>query len=112
MRPQKKPSYLSHYLVLNDLIEGIDVRQYPDTLHYNTSRIENIKNDLVREGIKFDEDAKALSRFSHYKPYVIIRTRENLELAEQVLKRFATNKVMEFLEQHPPKFNEAKSWSY
>jgi len=111
MDKQKKPAFVSHYLVLSDLIAGIDVRQYPDMLHYNTSRIENIKNDLVKEGIQFDEDAKALSRFSYYKPYIIIRTKENLELAEQVLKRFATDKVMEFLEQHPPKFNETKSWS-
>jgi len=112
MKLQKKPSYLSHYLVLSDLIAGIDVRQYPDILHYNTSRIENIKNNLVKDGLLFDEEAKAFSRFSYYKPYVLIRSKDNLELAKQVLKKFATDKVMDFLEQHPAKINEAKSWNY
>jgi hypothetical protein len=97
---QAKPSFLSHYLVLKDLIDGIDVRKYPDTIHYNTSRIENIKNDLSNKGILFDEDAKASSRFSYYKPYIIIRTKDNLELAKEILNQYETKKVLEFLENH------------
>ncbi len=97
---QTKPSFLSHYLVLKDLINGIDVRKHPDTIYYNTSRIENIKNDLSNKGILFDEDAKAQSRFSYYKPYIIIRTKDNLELANVILKQYATKKVLEFLANH------------
>lgn len=92
-----KPPFFSHYLVLKDLIAGIDVRKYPDTIYYNTSRIENIKNDLSNKGILFDEDATAQSRYSYYKPYIIIRTKDNLELAEETLKQYATKKVLEFI---------------
>ena len=30
----KKPPYTSRYLVLRDLIAGVDVRQYSDVVHY------------------------------------------------------------------------------
>lgn len=55
----KKPSYVSHYLVLSDLIKGIDVREKVDFICYLTSRIENIKADLVKEGIEFQDDISA-----------------------------------------------------
>ena len=93
-----KPNFISHYLVLRDLINGIDVRQHSDSLVYLTSRIENIKNDLVKRGLRFDDDAVAYSRYSYYKPYVLIQDQENMELAKAILESFETEKVMQFLE--------------
>ena len=43
MKKIKKPPFLSHYLVLRDLIDGVDVRSKNDSIFYFTSRIENIK---------------------------------------------------------------------
>ena len=95
----RKPAYVSHYLVLRDLIEGIDVRQYSDSIVYLTSRIENIKNDLKnKDGLRFDEDARAESKYAHYKQYVLERDAANMALAEQLLKRYGTDKVLRFLE--------------
>ena len=95
----KKPPYISHYLVLRDLLNGVDVRQYSDSVHYLTSRIENIKNDLVKQGLEFDEAAIAKSKYSHYKPYILIRTEENLKRAEKLLKRYGTANVLRFFDE-------------
>lgn len=94
-----KPHFTSHYLVLNDLIKGVDVRQHSDSVVYLCSRIENVKNDLVKQGLQFDEDAIAKSRYSHYKPYVLKTDRENMELAEEILKKYSTAKVLAFLDE-------------
>lgn len=94
----KKPPFISHYLVLNDLIEGVNVREYSDNIVYMTARIENIKNDLVNQGLKFDENAKAKSRYSTYKPYVLIRSEENIRRAKELLERYRTPKVKAFLD--------------
>lgn len=94
----KKPSYVSHYLVLNDLIKGIDVREKVDFIHYLTSRIENIKGELVKEGIEFQEDITKLTKYSYYKPYVLAQSKENLQRAEHLLNKYATDEVLEFLE--------------
>ncbi|WP_309499701.1 hypothetical protein [Sulfurovum sp.] len=99
MLPAKKskPAFVSHYLVLRDLIDGVDVRQYSDSVVYLTSRIENIKNYLVKCGLRFDDDAVAYSRYSYYKPYVLMQDQENIELAKSILESFKTEKVMQFL---------------
>lgn len=94
----KKPSYVSHYLVLKDLLQNIDVRIHSDVIVYFTSRIENIKVDLVKSGIKFIEDVSKESRYSHYKPYILYPTKENLDNAEKLLKRYETDEVLSFLE--------------
>lgn len=91
-----KPNFISHYLVLRDLINGIDVRQYSDSVVYLTSRIENIKNDLVKRGLRFDDNAVAYSRYSYYKPYVLMQDQQNMELAKDILESFKTDKVMQF----------------
>lgn len=100
MLPPKKskPAFISHYLVLRDLISGVDVRQYSDSIVYLCSRIENIKNDLVNHGLKFDDDAVAYSTYSHYKPYVLVQDSENIELAKTILESLKTDKVVQFLE--------------
>ncbi len=95
----KKPPYTSHYLVLNDLIKGIDVRQHSDSVFYLCGRIENIKNDLVKEGLRFDEEAIAYSKYSHYKPYILKTNKENIKHAEELLKRYATPQVLAFLDE-------------
>jgi len=97
----KKPKHISHYLVLKDLLDGIDVRQYSDTITYLTSRIENIKMDLVKSGIEFIEDVSRESRYSHYKPYILHPTTENLNKAKEILKNYASDEVLSFLEQKP-----------
>lgn len=98
----RKPPYISHYLVLKDLLDGIDVRQFSDTIVYLTSRIENIKVDLGKDGVLFIEDVSRESKYSHYKPYILYPSTENINHAKKVLERYTTNEVIEFLE-HKPK---------
>ncbi len=81
-------------------MNNVDVRQFSDRVVYLTARIENIKNDLVKQGLRFDEEAKANSTYSHYKPYILIKDSENMELAKKLLKRYSTDKVIQFLKQH------------
>jgi len=95
----KKPPYVSHYLVLRDLIDGIDVRTHSDMIVYLTARIENIKGDLVKQGIEFIEDISRESKYSNYKPYILLPTKDNINRAEEVLIRYATSDVLSFLEQ-------------
>lgn len=95
----KKPPFISHYLVLKDLIAGIDVRAKSDTIFYLTSRIENIKLDLVKDGVEFIEDISKETRYSHYKPYLLIPSESNLQKAKEVLKRYETKKVLDFISQ-------------
>jgi len=92
-----KPPFVSHFLVLRDLVQGIDPRQYSDKVRYLTSRIENIKCDLVGRGLEFREETKKSSH-SFYKPYYLKETAENMELAEQLLEEYYTKKVKVFLE--------------
>lgn len=97
MKKNHKPPYTSHYLVLKDLINGIDVRDKVDVIHYLCARIENIKSDLVKEGIEFIEDVLKETQYSHYKLYILVPTKENLSRAEKLLKRYATDDVLKFL---------------
>ena len=93
----KKPNYISHYLVLKDLIEGIDPRQYNDIIRYLTSRIENIKCDLKEHGLMFDETVVAYSKYSIYKPYVLLSDDENMQRAKTLLNTYHTRAVEMFL---------------
>lgn len=93
----RKPPFVSHYLVLYDLIKGVDVRQYSDNIRYLCSRIENVKCDLVKKGLKFDEEARAESKFASYKPYILKKDATNLAKAEQLLKRYGTDEVLQFI---------------
>lgn len=97
----KKPPYISHYLVLKDLLDNVDVRQYSDTIVYLTSRIENIKLDITKQGIEFIEDISKESRYAHYKPYVLRRTADNLNKAKELLNRYKTDEVIIFLADKP-----------
>jgi hypothetical protein len=94
----KKAPYVSHYLVLKDLINGIDVREKNDVIFYLTSRIENIKCDLVKNGIEFVEDISKETSYSHYKPYILKPTEKNILKAKKLLERFASKEVLNFLE--------------
>lgn len=94
----KKPYYVSHYLVLKDLINGIDVREKNDVIFYLTSRIENIKCDLVKNEIEFIEDISKETSYSHYKPYILKPTENNILKAKKLLERFASKEVLNFLE--------------
>jgi len=94
----KKPPYVSHYLVLKDLIDGIDVRQYSDVVMYLTTRIENIKVDLIKNGIKFIEDITRASKYSTYKPYILYPSIENINKAKKLLELYKTDEVLKFLE--------------
>lgn len=95
----KKPPLVSHYLILRDLINGIDVRTYSDIVIYLTSRIENIKVDLVKNGIQFIEDITRESKYSTYKPYILYPSEENIQKAKKLLKTYETKEVLLFLEQ-------------
>ena len=94
----RKPHYISHFLVLKDLIAGIDVRAKSDTIFYLTSRIENIKCDLVKDGIDFIEDISKETRYSHYKPYFLVPSESNMLLAKKVLEKYETDEVVTFLQ--------------
>lgn len=94
----KKPPYVSHYLVLSDLIEGIDVRAKSDIIFYLCSRIENIKVDLKKEGLEFFEDITKESTYTDYKPYILIPKEQNIARAKKLLKRYGTVKVLNFLQ--------------
>jgi len=96
---KKKPNFTAHYLVLVDLINGIDVRAKVDFIHYLTSRIENIKCDLKNiYGLRFDETAKTYTKYSWYKPYILIDDEENMRLAHTLLnEKYGAEKVKEFL---------------
>ena len=97
----KKPPYISHYLVLKDLLDGVDVRQYSDTVVYLTSRIENIKLDITKHGVEFIEDITKESRYAHYKPYIILPSEDNLGRAKELLERYKTDEVIDFLADKP-----------
>ena len=98
MKKIKNPPFISHYLVLRDLIDGVDVRSKNDNIFYFTSRIENIKLYLKEIGLQFDENAKAYSTFSDYKPYVLIQNELNIKRAYEILDRFESKEILEFIE--------------
>ncbi len=98
MKKIKKPPFISHYLVLRDLIDGIDPRSKNDNIFYFTSRVENIKLYLKEIGLQFDENAKAYSTFSDYKPYVLIQNELNIKRAYEILDRFESKEILEFIE--------------
>lgn len=93
-----KPKFVSHYLVLKDLLDGVDVREKSDIIFYLTARIENIKCDLVKNGISFIEDASKESRYSHYKLYILVNTDDNINRAKKLLESYASDEVLSFLE--------------
>ena len=84
----KKPPYISHYLVLKDLINKVDVRRVNDSIVYLVSRIENIKLWLKSRGIEFIENATSNSRFATYKPYILVDNEVNMKRAKELLKGF------------------------
>ena len=94
----RKPPFLSHYLVLRDLLDGVDVRSENDSIFYFTSRIENIKLYLKDIGIEFDENAKSYSKYSDYKPYILIQNESNIKRAYELLEKFESKEILEFLE--------------
>ncbi len=93
----KKPINVSKYLVLKDLINGVDVRSKVDFIHYLTSRIENVKCDLANEGLEFQESVLSYTSYSHYKPYLLVPSVGNIKKAEQLLKKYETKEILEFL---------------
>jgi len=93
----KKPTFTAHYLVLKDLIAGIDPRQYSDSIRYLTSRVENIKCDLKKKGLRFDEEIRRFGKYASYKPYVLIQDEENLKRAKALLDSYGTPQVISFL---------------
>lgn len=99
MKKIKKPPFISHYLILKDLIAGVDVRAKSDIIFYLTSRIENIKCDLLKDGIEFIEDISKETTYSHYKPYLLVPSESNINKAKKVLKRYETKKVLDFISQ-------------
>jgi hypothetical protein len=107
----KKPPFTSHFLVLQDLINRVDVREKSDIIFYLTSRIENIKVDLKKEGIEFIEDISKESRYSTYKPYILLPTDENISRAKELLRRYSTDKVLSFLEQKQRVFKDESQGS-
>ena len=85
----KKPPFIAHYLVLIDLINKVDVRVKADFIYYYTSRIENIKSELKNKyGLIFVENARIYTKYSWYKPYILVDTKENMKRAKELVKGF------------------------
>ncbi|KAB7889733.1 hypothetical protein [Poseidonibacter ostreae] len=103
----KKPKGVSHYLVLKDLIKGVDVRAKSDSVFYLTSRIENVKCELNKQGLDFIEDVTKETTFSHYKPYILTPSSRNIKKAEDLIQIYATDDVLDFLEE-TKKLNNGK----
>ena len=93
----KKPPFISHYLVLKDLINKVDVRRFNDSIVYLVSRIENIKLWLKSRGIEFVEDATSSSKFANYKPYILIDSEENMKRAKELLEELETPQILAFI---------------
>lgn len=92
----KKPAFLSHFLVLQDLINGMDVKASLERERYYTSRLANIIMNLRDDGILFEEDAKETTLYSWYKPYRMIKNEANIQRAKDVLKRYSSDAVESF----------------
>lgn len=86
----RKPKHLSHYLIITALINDERVSTADSKIFY-TSRIENIITEFRDAGILFQEDAKALSQYSWYKPYKLVQTEENLLRAIELQNRYKIN---------------------
>jgi len=54
---------------------------------------------LITDLSTLQASAIAKSKYSHYKPYVLIRTEENLKRAEKLLKQYGTMNVLRFLDE-------------
>lgn len=98
MKKSNKPPFVSHYLILIDLLSGKDVRMYSDNIYYLTSRIENIKLYLAKQGLEFIEDVKKETSYSYYKPYILVPSDSNITKAKELLERYRTKEVLDFLE--------------
>jgi hypothetical protein len=93
-----KPRGVSYFLFIKDLIKGDDPRVKSPKVDYLCSRIENLKSHLkTKEGLRFDEDAKAWGVYAYYKPYILIDDEENMRLAHALLEKFGTIEVLNFL---------------
>jgi hypothetical protein len=86
----RKPKHLSHYLIITALINDERVSTADSKIFY-TSRIENIITEFRDAGVLFQEDAKALSQYSWYKPYKLVQTEENLLRAIELQNRYKIN---------------------
>lgn len=93
----RKPPFISHYLLLRDLLDGVDVRQKDERGNYLTSRLANIKLDLTREGIEFEDGVTSKSKYSYFKEYKLIQTPSNLQRAKEVLTKYETKAIKDFL---------------
>jgi hypothetical protein len=69
----RKPKHISHYLIITSLINEEPVSTKDSQMFY-TARIENIITEFRDAGILFQEDAKAISKYSWYKPYLLVQT--------------------------------------
>lgn len=98
----KKPPYISHYLVLRDLLNGVNVKNVP-SIHYLCSSIRNIKYDIKKEDIEFLENKYMETTYSHYKLYLLVPTEENIKKSKSLLKKYATKEVIAFLKEKEPK---------
>lgn len=94
---QKKPINIAKYLVLKDLIYGVDVRAKVDFIWYLTSRIENIKNELKKEGLEFQEEITKHTAYSYYKPYLLVQSISNMRNAKELLNKYESKEILEFL---------------
>jgi len=86
----KKPIHLSHYLIITSLINEEPVSTKDSQVFY-TARIENIITEFRDAGILFQEDAKATSKYSWYKPYILVQSDENLLNAIALQNRYKIN---------------------
>ena len=94
---ERKPVFISQYLMLKDLLDEKDPKQVNSAIVYLYARIENLKLELKERGILFDEGARIRSRYSNFKPYKLLQTSQNIEFAKRVLKEIESDSILEFI---------------
>lgn len=83
-----KLPYESHYLAITALIEGRPLNGKNGYDEFRCSRMSNIISDFRRDGLLIDEKAIARSSYSHFKPYRLIQSADNLQRAKEIQEKY------------------------
>jgi ABC-type uncharacterized transport system ATPase subunit len=84
----RKLPYISHFLTMDALVKGEEVNGKNGYDKFMCSRISNVISDFRKDGVLIDESATEKSAYSHYKPYRLIQTKENIAKAEEVRDKY------------------------
>jgi hypothetical protein len=84
-----KLPYESHYLAITALVEGRPLNGRNGYDEFKCARMSNIISDFRHiDGLLIDEKAIARSSYSHFKPYRLIQSLENLQRAKEIQEKY------------------------